>query len=97
MALRVTMLCSRSEDCRSFFSALRRSRAAIGSFDGGVPDVVLSCPSRSSRPLRALTHYTPECFVSSPHGDREAVSCGCVLDGELIFIPMRFRVGGSRI
>jgi hypothetical protein len=40
---------SRSEDCRSFVrSALRRSRAPIGSFDGGIPEFVLSDPSRRS-------------------------------------------------
>jgi len=39
---------SRSEDGRAFRSALRRSRAPIGSLDGGVPDVVLSDPSRRS-------------------------------------------------
>jgi transposase len=33
---------------RAFRSALRRSRAPIGSFDGGVPEVVLSDPSRRS-------------------------------------------------
>ena len=32
----------------AFRSALRRSRAPIGSFDGGVPEVVLSDPSRRS-------------------------------------------------
>ena len=39
---------SRSEDCPAFRSAVRRSRAPIGSFDGGVPEVVLSDPSRRS-------------------------------------------------
>jgi hypothetical protein len=32
----------------AFRSAVRRSLAPIGSFDGGVPDVVLSDPSRRS-------------------------------------------------
>lgn len=40
---------SRSEACRPFpCPALRCSRTPIGSFDGGVPDVVLSCPRRHS-------------------------------------------------
>jgi len=39
---------SLSEDWRAFRSALRRSRAPIGSFDGGIPEVVLSDPSRRS-------------------------------------------------
>ena len=40
---------SRSEECRSFArSALRCRRAPIGFFDGGVPEIVLSCPRRRS-------------------------------------------------
>ena len=39
---------SRSEVWRAFRSALRRSRGPIGSFDGGVPEAVLSEPSRRS-------------------------------------------------
>ena len=39
---------SRSEACRCLRSALRRSFAPIGSFDGGVPEFVLSRPSRRS-------------------------------------------------
>src|SRR5260370_27814952 len=39
---------SRSEDCRAFRSALRRSLASMDSLDGGVPDGVLSDPSRRS-------------------------------------------------
>jgi hypothetical protein len=42
---------SRSETCRSSFrSALRRSRASMESSGGGVPEVVLSDPSRRSSP-----------------------------------------------